>query len=104
MGIKKMKTVNLAGPVSRFQDNVETVLDVVTDKLILDGVLLKNISLEASTTNMVNHGLGRVPIGWFITRKRAQSDIWDLQDVNTTPSRNLALACSDDVTIDLWVF
>jgi hypothetical protein len=102
--MKKVKTLNTTGTLARIQDNIVTVLNGITDKEILDGVRLINITLTSGVTNQINHSLGREPIGWIIIRKRTQSDIWDLQDDNVNKNRFLSLACSADVTIDLWIF
>jgi len=102
--MKKVKTLNTTGPLARIQDNISTVLDNITDKEILDGIRVTNVALLNGVTNEVNHGLGRTPLGWIIIRKRAQADIWDLQDSNINKSRTLSLACSSDVIIDLWIF
>lgn len=102
--MKKVKTLNVQGPLSRIQDNITSVLDIITDKEILDGIRLTNIALLTGATNEVNHGLGRPPLGWIIIRKRGQADVWDLQDSNINKSRLLSLACSTNVIIDLWVF
>lgn len=102
--MKKVKTLNTIGPLARIQDNIVSVLDNITDKEILDGIRVTNVPLISGITNEINHGLGRIPLGWVIIRKRAQADIWDLQDSNVNKSRTLSLACSSDVIIDLWIF
>lgn len=103
--MKKLKTINTTDKeLSRVQDNVEAVLNVVTDKAILDGNRITNVSLTTGTTNEINHGLGRELIGWIILRKRSQADVWDLQDDSQNKKKTLSLACSADVKIDLWVF
>ncbi len=105
MTLKSFKLVKLSElPLQKLQDNTRAVLDTVTNKEILDGILLKGLPLVSGSTNEVNHKLGRQPQGWIIVRKRAQADVWDLQDLNTNPSATLSLACSSDVTIDIWVF
>lgn len=72
----------------------------------LSGVfLLKNISLlAASNPNVVNHTLGRVLQGWFVTRQRASAIVWDAQDSNQMSNLTLNLRTSADVTVDLIVF
>lgn len=104
MSIKKLKTINTKDELARVQDNVATTLNAITAKPVLDGVLLKSVALINGVTNVVDHSLGRSPLGWIVVRKRATADIWDVQDANLNPSRNLNLVCSADVIIDLWVF
>lgn len=90
--------------LNELQENVQDVLTPVINSQVIDGVLLKNVVLDSTLNNIVEHRLGRAPEGWILVRKRAQSTIWDLQDSNVTPSRTLILKCSANVTVDLWVF
>ena len=78
-------------------------LDLISSKEILDGISLKNVSLLTGA-NTINHTLGRKPLGYFIVRKRAQSDIWDTQDSNPNQAITLILNCSANVTVDLWIY
>ena len=105
MTIKKFKQVRLGElAIQKFQDNTRTTFDAITDRQILDGILLKAVVLKTGKTNEIEHKLGRPPLGWFITRKRVTADIWDSQDSNVNISSTLNLECSADVTIDLWIF
>lgn len=65
--------------------------------------ILKNISL-ATGTNTVNHLLSAPLQGWYVIRKRAAADIYDLQDTNPTPQLTLVLHSSAPVIVDLVVF
>lgn len=103
--IKRLKKLDTkSGELNKFQDNVESAFEGVLNAPILDGTLVRDVCLEAGKVNEVHHKLGRPAIGWFITRKRADSRIWDTQDYNPNPTRYLSLACSHTVTIDIWVF
>ena len=99
---KKFRSIE--ADINGIQENVEEVLQPVLESQVIDGVLLKGISLTTGVDNVVSHKLGRKPQGWILVRKRAESDVWDLQDVNKTPSRTLVLRCAADVTVDLWIF
>lgn len=88
----------------KIQQNVENAITSIINKSIIDGVLLKKVCLEPGISNEVKHKLGRPPLGYLIVRKRADSRIWDVQDYNTTPSKTLSLACSHNVSVDIWVF
>jgi hypothetical protein len=83
---------------------VEQLIEPFLNSEIINGVLIKNVNLDSSITNQVNHKLGRKPQGWIIVRQRANSIIWDSQDTNTKANRTLELSCSANVTIDLWIF
>lgn len=90
--------------VEKLQQNIENAINPIINKQIIDGILLKKVCLQPGISNEVKHSLGRVPLGWLVVRKRADSNIWDVQDFNRNPSRTLSLACSHAVTVDLWIF
>lgn len=103
--IKTLKKTSFENKdVIKLQSNLEIVLAPITDCKIIDGTLIKNVRLEVGIRNEIPHKLARKPLGFIIVRKRADSRIWDLQDTNTTPIRTFTLACSDDVTVDIWFF
>lgn len=87
-----------------FQTQLGKALQPILDNPVNFGLILPSVSLLASATNVVNHGLNRKLIGYIITRQRAQSSIWDSQDVNPQPNVSLLLNVSADVTVDLLVF
>jgi len=90
--------------LNRVQDRVSEALTAIQLSDIIDGVKLENVELLTGQVNSVNHKLGRKLRGWFITRKRALSDVWDNQDANNSPTKTLQLSCTQNVVVDLWVF
>lgn len=104
--LKRFKKVSLPKQpeLAQIQNNIEEALNPVINSNIVDGVLIKDLSLTALKANLILHKLGRDPLGWIVVRKRADSRIWDVQDSNTQSDRTIAITCSHDVTIDLWVF
>ena len=62
-------------------------------------VVVKSVALSSSSTN-VPHQLGRIPVGWQVTDKNAQADIWRDPTVAST-SNFIALKASAAVTVDL---
>jgi hypothetical protein len=105
MSLKGFKKIQAKDEeLNKVQSNVEQLIEPVLNSQIINGVLLKNVILDASIVNQVSHKLGRKPQGWLIVRQRANSIIWDAQDTNTKANRTLTLSCSANVTIDLWVF
>lgn len=66
-------------------------------------VVLSSVQLTAGN-NVVNHKLGRNLQGWFITRVRAASTVYDTQDKNQTPQLTLNLNSSANVVVDIAVF
>jgi hypothetical protein len=99
------KRIHTADPVvEELQDNLSPILSQIEKIPLLDGVLLKDQSLDAGVSTYINHGLERAPIGYLVTRKRSSAIIHDLQDDNSTAKKTLCLVASADATIDLWVF
>lgn len=103
--IKSFKKIgNDSLVIKQVQENVDQALTPIIKCPIIDGNLVTNVSLVVSKSNEILHGLGRKPRGFMIVRKRADSRIWDLQDTNPQPSRTFSLACSHNVTVDIWFF
>jgi hypothetical protein len=67
------------------------------------GVILKGVALLVGL-NTIPTTLAKKLTGWSIIRQRAQSSIWDSQDINPTPSTTLILNSSAAVNVDLFVF
>lgn len=102
---KKFKKIEIEDEVlSRMQDNVEQAISLLPSTDIIQGRLIKSVSLLSASTVKVSHKLGRPPLGWIIVRQRASAIIWDSQDSNANPSLTLDLNCSANVTVDLYVF
>lgn len=90
--------------INQLQGNIENSLTPLVTKIQNDSTILTNVSLSASSTNVVNHTLNRKLSGWQVIRQRAQSQIWDDQDNNTSPNLTLLLNVSNDVVVDLLVW
>lgn len=87
--------------VDRVQTNVATFANTLLNTPILDGVLLKDVVLSTTETN-ISHTLGRKYQGWIIVNKNAQQDIWESSS-NLT-QRFIALTAAGSVTVSIWVF
>lgn len=68
---------------------------------ILQGNLISNISLTASTSRPINHLLGRIPIGWFLTDNDSQAVVWRSAESN---QYTITLESDANTTISIWVF
>jgi len=83
MSVGQFKKVfaQLESPSSREfntgQDHLEQVLTPLTNSSIVDGVYIKEIDLTVSVDNLVEHKLGREPLGWIVVRKFADANIWE---------------------------
>ena len=66
----------------------------------LYGVEIKDVALS-TTASTISHKLGRAPIGWMVTRKNGQGDIWES---SAPDSRFLNLISDATPTVTLWVW
>lgn len=90
--------------LQRLQNNVETFSAPIVNSQIIDGVLIENVELATGSTNIIDHKLGRKPLGYFVVKKNANANIWDSQSTNDRPSLTLELLTSATVTVNLWIF
>lgn len=103
--IKQLRKVNPKDPdMSRMENYVMEFATQFLKNEMIDGLQLRSISLTTGQLNPVEHKLNRPVLGWVVTRKNADANIWDEQSANNSPSRTLNLQCSADVTVDLWVY
>jgi hypothetical protein len=70
---------------------------------ILNGRLVEDLALSTSTT-MLEHGLGRRPLGFIVVRSSAAQTVYVYEADNTIPDRTLPLRAGGSVTCSLWVF
>lgn len=85
------------------QDKMLDVLNPLATLPLSDALILKSVTL-AIGDNVINHGLGRKLVGWFVVRKSAVSNIYDKQGSNTIPALTLILNSSAGCTVDILVF
>jgi len=90
--------------LNQVQKNVEQAINPIINSPIVDGVLIKDACLDPTTVTLVQHKLGRKPLGWIVVRKPADARIWDVQNSNQNPTTTLALVASHAITVDLWIF
>lgn len=101
--IKALKKVGIADQnVAKFQENVVEVLQPVLLCPLLDGVLLKSVTV-ATTPTLVEHKLGREFRGFVITNKNANANVWQT-GTNPSSRRFISLQSSTAIQVDLWVF
>lgn len=86
------------------QERVDDTFRPILNKDLLDGRLIKSVSLVSGSTNNVEHGLSRAVNGYIVVKKSATATIWDDELTNTTPISFLQLRTSANVIVDLWVF
>lgn len=87
----------------QFQQNLVTSLMPVTANAFTQGVILPKVSLKVGATTIPTT-LNRTLQGYVVVRQRAQANIWDSQDSNSSPSQTLILNSTAAVVVDLMVF
>lgn len=85
------------------QTNWAAVLNPLLTRQQNQSLIIKNVSLAVGSNNIPT-GLDRALQGWKIIRQRAQANIYDDQDNNTTPAKSLILVSDAVVVIDLEIF
>lgn len=98
--MQKFSRLNHPDPmINRIQDNISKSYNDIVDIPMLQGVAVKQVVLSTSGT-AVQHKLGRTPVGWFVTDKVVDANIW------RTDWDSMFLYLDTDLatTIDLWVF
>jgi hypothetical protein len=103
MALKRLVTFNANhDKINRLMDNLNYCLNPIVASEIIDGVLVKEVSLNTGT-NSVAHQLGRKPNGWIIVRKNNFGDVYE-NSVNNTPNQNIILVSSANLKCDFWFF
>ena len=67
----------LAGVLNSVQDQIEQSVTPIAESEIVDGNLIKEIDLTTGADNLIEHKLGREPLGWIVVRKFAAVDIYE---------------------------
>lgn len=84
--------------LNRVQDNVEITFNQILGKQILDGILIKNITLTSGVDNIVNHGLARQPEFVIIGAPSAEATVWNTLSNN----KYIVLRSSANCTVSVW--
>ena len=102
--IKDFESINTTdSDIRELQYRLSTVLRPVTKAPILDGVLLEDIALSTSSTD-VPHKLGRAARGYIPVKMNASANVYDEESSNGDKENFLKLKASASVTVNLWVF
>ena len=96
----------LQQPLPLMQTSWSSMLNPILNLPIINGVLIKNVSLiAANNPTQVNHRLGRKLVGWQLSRQRnVPAQVYDTQDSNTIPDLTLLLNTTADIVVDIWCF
>lgn len=80
-----------------------SMIEPVISNEINQGHMLTGVVLQ-SGVNVVNHGLSRKLIGWFIVGINAAATVYDTQATNQMPQLTLNLTSNAACSVNLWVF
>ncbi len=91
--------------LQKTQDNLSEIFKSIPAlHPLFEGHLISGISIETGTVKVVNHKLGRKLQGYVVVLRSTESDVWDNQATNETPSKTLELNTDANTTVTLWVF
>ena len=90
--------------ITQTQSNVNTAVKQIANSPIIDGVIVENIDV-GTTDTVVNHKLGREPLGWIIVRKNEAGEIYESTTVNNNRDKFQLLRGSTATTdTNFWIF
>ena len=90
--------------ITQTQSNVNTALKQIANSAIIDGVLIKGVNVGTADT-IVNHKLGREPLGWIVVRKNEAGEVYESSTVNKNRDKVLILRGSTATTdTNFWIF
>lgn len=98
---KKIRSEN--SDIRQIQDAIALVIDQISSKDILDGILVEDISL-VSGVNLVSHKLDRAPKGFIVVARNANQNVWNGVSTRAVSNLNMALQCSGSVKVSIWFF
>jgi hypothetical protein len=90
-------------PLDQLETKWKSQLDPLLENPITQGHLIKGVKLISGTT-VINHGLGRKLVGWFLVGLSAQATVWDEQATNPAQATSLVLVSTAVATANIWVF
>ncbi len=101
--IQPFTPLRTSDPVlSRVQTQLSQTSQVLADTSILNGRLIQDVDLTTAES-LVEHGLDRIPTGWFVVGIDAAATVHSAS-TPLLPKRHLPLTASATCTVSLWVF
>lgn len=94
------KVRGLDRKTNELQDNIVSAVQPFLTNPLNDGIIITDIEIDGVSATEVNHLLGRLPQGYIIIDKDAESDIY--RDVLNT--RQISFLSSNAVTIGIYIF
>lgn len=84
------------------QNNLEEFTKQLLTIPILNGHLLRDVTLTSGSVNLIPHKLDRLPNGWLLVKNNTDSRIWETTASTTVDL--LALNTSSSNIVSIWVF
>lgn len=78
-----------------------SILNPILALPILNGNQVDDVKLVANVPQAINHLLGRLPQGWFITDNNANTTVWRTADFTQF---TITLEATANTTISFWIF
>ena len=105
MALKFLRKVNTTiKDLFHAQENIEQCLKPILNSPVIDGVLIKDIDVGTSDT-VVNHKLGRNPLGWIVVKRNENAVIYESATTNNNRDKVLILKASSATTDTyFWIF
>lgn len=95
---------DMARNLRHIQDSVIASVNPLLTTPLVDGRTLTGVSI-ASTATAVNHGLGRLPLGWIVITNSSSGVVFEATaDRLARTDKQLRLTASAATVVDLWVF
>ena len=79
---------------------LQDIISTINSNPLINGRLVKNISVLSTADKVIDHGLGRIPNGYIIVSKLANCDLV----FKSSTSLTITVRASASTTISLWVF
>ena len=74
--------------ITQTQSHVNSAVKQIANSPIIDGVVIKGIDLGTGDT-LVDHKLGRNPIGWIVIRKNEAGEVYESTTANSNRDKFL---------------
>lgn len=87
--------------ISQFQDAANQQFSQISKIPFINGNLISDQALTASTANTIDTKLGKKAVGYFVISNTANTPIWNDSISSDT---SIVLRCSADTTVSIWVF
>ena len=92
--------------ITQTQSNVNSAVQQIANSPIIDGVIIKDVSFTGDLDTVVNHKLGREPLGFIVIGQSQGDVVYESTTTNNNRDKYLLLkkGTANTVTINFWIF